>query len=114
MSEKFISKIDIDGKSYSYYDIKKFSKEKLEQIPYSLRVLLENLMRHQTELGFDDSVLEAVADRENKVERPSEIPFHPERVLMQDFTGVPAIVDLAALRDAVKDEIGRASCRERV
>jgi aconitate hydratase len=103
MSEKFISKIDIDGKSYSYYDIKKFSKEKLEQIPYSLRVLLENLMRHQSELGFDDSVLNAVADRENKVERPSEIPFHPERVLMQDFTGVPAIVDLAALRDAVKD-----------
>ena len=52
-------------------------------------------------MGFDETILEAICDRENKIEKPAEIPFHPTRVLMQDFTGVPAIVDLAALRNAV-------------
>jgi aconitate hydratase len=61
------------------------------------------MMRYQKRMGFDETILEAICDRENKIEKPAEIPFHPTRVLMQDFTGVPAIVDLAALRNAVAD-----------
>lgn len=95
--------LTVDGKTCTYHDITRFGMNRISQVPYSLRVLLENLMRHQESLQLDDTVLEAVMDRTGRVSRPSEIPFHPARVLMQDFTGVPAIVDLAALRDAVRE-----------
>jgi aconitate hydratase len=70
----------------------------VERLPYTLRVLLENVLR----LGTDDDV-EAVATWDAKAEPSNEIAFTPARVLLQDFTGVPAIVDLAAMRDAMRD-----------
>src|SRR5918997_6721413 len=70
------------------------------RLPYSLKVLLENLLRH----GQDDGA-EAVARWVATDEPSTEIAYTPARVLMQDFTGVPAIVDLAAMRDAM-DELG--------
>jgi aconitate hydratase len=93
--------LTIGNNTYRYYDITRFAGSKIEAMPYSLRVLLENLLRYQSKMEIDDTTLQAVVDRTNTVEKPSEVPFHPARVLMQDFTGVPAIVDLAALRDAV-------------
>ena len=69
-----------------------------ERLPYSLKVLLENLLRH----GEDESA-EALANWDPKADPSYEIAYTPSRVLMQDFTGVPAIVDLAAMRDAMED-----------
>jgi aconitate hydratase len=74
-------------------------------LPYSLRVLLENLLRHEDgeNVGADD--IRALADRSRAATEAGtrELQFMPARVLMQDFTGVPAIVDLAAMRDAMAD-----------
>ncbi|MDQ3936342.1 MAG: aconitase family protein, partial [Actinomycetota bacterium] len=74
------------------------SKYDVARLPYSLKVLLENALRN----GHDDSV-EAIATWDAKAEPSREIAYTPARVLMQDFTGVPAIVDLAAMRDASDD-----------
>ena len=100
MDKTYIETLSVGGETFRYIDIVRFCGGKINSIPYSLRVLLENLMRHPHMV--DETVLEAIVDRSGKTERPEEIPFHPARVLMQDFTGVPAIVDLASLRDAVQ------------
>ncbi len=71
-----------------------------EELPYSIRVLLENVVRNYDGYVVRDEDVEAVA-RWAKFAGKKEIPFHPARVIMQDFTGVPAIVDLAAMRDAI-------------
>jgi len=70
----------------------------VQRLPYTLKILLENVLR----LGNDEDV-EAVATWDAKAEPSKEIAFTPARVLLQDFTGVPAIVDLAAMRDAMRD-----------
>ena len=75
MADKYLKSLDLDGKKYRYYDIKSFAGENLDKVPYSLRVLLENMMRYQ-KMGFDETVFEAICDRENKIEKPAEIPFH--------------------------------------
>lgn len=103
MATRYTRTMIIEGTTYRYHDITRFAGQRIAEVPYSLRILLENLMRHQQAMQLPDAVLEAVVDRHASVPRPEEIPFHPSRVLMQDFTGVPAIVDLAALRDAVAD-----------
>src|SRR4051794_7571559 len=78
------------------------------RLPFSLKVLLENLLRTEGNgsVGRDD--IEALARWDAKAEPESEIAFTPARVLMQDFTGVPAVVDLAAMRDAMADLGGDA------
>src|SRR5438105_10776915 len=70
----------------------------VDRLPYTLRILLENVLRH----GREDDV-EAVVGWDAKAEPSREIAFMPARVLLQDFTGVPAVVDLAAMRDAMRD-----------
>ena len=74
----------------------------IDQLPYSIRVLLENLLRHEDGKTVTKSDIEAVAKWNAKSEPQTEIAFRPSRVLLQDFTGVPAVVDLAAMRDAYK------------
>jgi aconitate hydratase len=101
MATNYVRTMIVEGKTYRYIDIARFAGSHIVDMPYSLRVLLENLMRHMEHPGEHEAVLRAIVDRTGTVSRPSEIPFHPARVLMQDFTGVPAIVDLASLRDAV-------------
>src|SRR2546422_9777271 len=81
------------------------------RLPYSLRILLENLLRREDGRTVTPAEIERLARWNPKKTPDEEIAFMPARVLMQDFTGVPAVVDLAAMRDA---KIGRASCRERV
>src|SRR5919198_2253220 len=74
------------------------SVERVERLPYSLRILLENVLRHGSEGGVD-----AVAQWEPRAEPSRELGFRPARVLLQDFTGVPSIVDIAAMRSAMHD-----------
>ncbi len=73
------------------------------RLPYSLKVLLENALRLEDGTSVTAEDVEAIATWDAKAEPSAEIPFQPARVLMQDFTGVPAVVDLAAMRDAMED-----------
>ena len=99
--------ITIGEKTYSFYSISKASEQgdlaPLRQLPVSLRILCENLLRHIGSVAVDASAIEAMAEWVRLQGSSQEIAFHPSRVLMQDFTGVPAVVDLAAMRDAVRD-----------
>ncbi|MFT6332554.1 MAG: aconitate hydratase [Lentimonas sp.] len=95
----------IGSKNYQYFsldDAAKSLNKDITKLPYSLKILLENLLRFSDKefVKIDDiaSVIDSVRNKEKRV----EIAFCPSRVLMQDFTGVPAVVDLAAMRDAVK------------
>ncbi|HJP66100.1 MAG TPA: aconitate hydratase [Actinomycetota bacterium] len=72
-------------------------------LPYSMKVLLENLLRNEDGMSVSAEDVEAVAGWRGSLDRPVEIAFSPARILMQDFTGVPAVVDLAAMRDAMAD-----------
>ncbi len=84
------------------------SGAKLERLPYSLRILLENLLRREDRVTVTADDIRFLARWDAKAEPSREIAFMPARVLMQDFTGVPAVVDLAAMRDAMKNLGGDA------
>lgn len=89
----------------AYFAIGQLSKAgmgEIARLPYSIRVLVENLLRHHDGRVVGEKDLRAIAGWQKSYSSPVEIPFHPARVLMQDFTGVPAVVDLAAMRDAVQ------------
>ncbi|CAN1723451.1 aconitate hydratase 1 [Hyphomicrobium sp. 1Nfss2.1] len=94
------------GKTYTYYSLPEAEKNGLEgisQLPYSMKVLLENLLRHEDGRTVTKTDIEGVAAwLVDKGKAGREIGFRPARVLMQDFTGVPAVVDLAAMRDGMK------------
>ncbi|WP_072371717.1 aconitate hydratase AcnA [Hyphomicrobium sp. NDB2Meth4] len=94
------------GKTYTYYSLPEAEKNGLEgisQLPYSMKVLLENLLRHEDGRTVTKTDIEGVAAwLVDKGKAGKEIGFRPARVLMQDFTGVPAVVDLAAMRDGMK------------
>jgi aconitate hydratase len=87
------------------------SKFDVARLPFSLKILLENLLRTEGNGAVTAEDIEALATWDAKAEPSSEIAFSPARVVMQDFTGVPAIVDLAAMRDAMADELGSDSSR---
>jgi aconitate hydratase len=92
--------LEIGGKSFDYFSLPEAAKQigDISKLPFSLKVLLENLLRHEDENSVTVSDIKSLANRE-KV----EIAYRPSRVLMQDFTGVPAVVDLAAMREAMKN-----------
>ncbi len=99
------STLSVGGKDYAYYSLKKASAKlgDISRLPFSMKVLLENLLRFE-DGGFTVSTadLQAVADwQNNPTESSNEIQYRPARVLLQDFTGVPCVVDLAAMRDAI-------------
>ena len=92
--------------TYTIFDITRLEKNGIadvKRLPYSIKILVENLLRKLDGRVVLDEDLENIARWQKSYETPVEIPYHPARVLMQDFTGVPAVVDLAAMRDAVKD-----------
>ncbi|WP_131794610.1 aconitate hydratase AcnA [Fluoribacter gormanii] len=98
------SQLHVDGKTYHYYSLKEAEQKNLKgisRLPYSLKVLLENLLRFEDDNTVTTKDIQAVADWLNNKTSQHEIAFRPARVLMQDFTGVPAVVDLAAMRDAI-------------
>ena len=88
---------------YEYYSIKNLTEEKeIKKLPYSIRVLLENILRGK-DFGYSsDHDIENVLKWSPSNISKKEIPFMPSRVVLQDFTGVPAVVDLATMRDAAK------------
>jgi len=97
------STLQVGGKAYAYYSLEK-AGEKLgdvSRLPFSMKVLLENLLRFEDDETVTREDLQAMVDwlKERRINR--EIQYRPARVLMQDFTGVPAVVDLAAMRDAM-------------
>src|SRR6201984_427047 len=98
------STLTSNGKSYEIYRLKALEQKgvRLTKLPYSLRILLENLLRQEDGKSVTAADIEFLAKWRPKAEADREIAFMPARVLMQDFTGVPAIVDLAAMRDAMK------------
>jgi aconitate hydratase len=97
------STLDVDGKTYAYYSLSKAgdSLGDVSRLPFSMKVLLENLLRFEDGVTVKRDDLQAMVDwlKERRINR--EIQYRPARVLMQDFTGVPAVVDLAAMRDAM-------------
>jgi len=93
------------GKQYNYYSIAEAGKNlncDFARLPFSLKILLENLLRHEDGKSVTTEDINAFADWFATKTSEREIAYRPARVLMQDFTGVPAVVDLAAMRDAVK------------
>ena len=98
------STLEVGGKKFAYYSLAKAGAAlgDVSRLPYSMKVLLENLLRFEDGVTVTRDDLQAMVDwlKERKISR--EIQYRPARVLMQDFTGVPAVVDLAAMRDAMK------------
>ena len=103
-SLKTRSTLEAGGKQYAYYSLAKAAQAlgDIARLPFSMKVLLENLLRFEDGVTVTRDDLQCMADwlKERKINR--EIQYRPARVLMQDFTGVPAVVDLAAMRDAMK------------
>jgi aconitate hydratase len=99
------SNLDVGGRSYAYYSIAKAASQlgDVSRLPFSMKVLLENLLRFEDGKTVTRDDIQAIVDwQDNKGSVSREIQYRPARVLMQDFTGVPAVVDLAAMRDAMK------------
>jgi len=97
--------LDVNGKQYAYYSLAKAAEQlgDVSRLPISMKVLLENLLRFE-DAGFtvDRKHIQAIVDWQNNPATGEEIQYRPARVLLQDFTGVPCVVDLAAMRDAIK------------
>jgi aconitate hydratase len=105
MSDSFKaeSTLNVGGKTHAYYRLKALEpKFKLSRLPYAYKILLENLLRHEDGQNITRTDIEAVAGADLKKLPNKEIAFTPARVVLQDFTGVPCVVDLAAMRDAMK------------
>jgi aconitate hydratase len=88
--------------SRAFYKLPTLGDQRLESLPYSIRVLLESAVRNCDEFNVQSSDVERILDWEKNQSAAIDIPFKPARVILQDFTGVPAVVDLAAMRDAMK------------
>ena len=95
------STLELDGRKYEYYRLGAVREGHVDRLPYSLKVLLENLLRHEDGRDVTREHILALANWDPKADPDTEISFTPARVILQDFTGVPAVVDLAAMRDAV-------------
>src|ERR1035437_1331381 len=98
------SSLQVGNRTYEIFGLNALTKNgvSLEHLPYSLRILLENLLRHEDGKSVTEADIHFVAKWDAKAEPSREIAYNPARVLMQDFTGVPAVVDLAAMRDAMR------------
>jgi len=99
------SDINCKNKDFTIYNI---SKSQISHLPYSLRVLFENYVRNNSS-KLSQSVIDNFISWSGDITSPTELSFYPSRVIMQDFTGVPAVVDLASMRDAVKKSNGNPS-----
>ena len=94
--------LEVAGRTYAYASLTKLGQRfDISRLPFSMKILLENLLRHEDGVTVLPAHIEAVARWDAKAEPDTEIAFMPARVVLQDFTGVPCVVDLAAMRDAV-------------
>jgi len=106
-SYKSLSDLEVNGKNYKYYSLKKAELNGLEgisKLPKSLKVLLENLLRYEDDISVNKNQIEAVKNWLATKKSKTEIAYRPARVLLQDYTGIPAVADLAAMREAVKEK----------
>jgi len=102
-----LTKISVNGKSYNFYSLKEAEKNGLagiSKLPKSLKVLLENLLRFEDDITVNKNQIEAIRDWLKSKSSNTEIAYRPARVLLQDYTGIPAVADLAAMREAVKEK----------
>jgi aconitate hydratase len=99
--------ININNSEYKYYSLAEAEKNGLDgisKLPKSLKVLLENLLRYEDDLSVTKSQIEAIKEWLKTKKSLTEIAYRPARVLLQDYTGIPAVADLAAMREAVKEK----------
>jgi len=100
-----IKSLNINGKEYKYYSLLEAEKNGLKDIsklPKSLKVLLENLLRYEDDLSVTKDQIDSIKNWLKEKKSKTEIAYRPARVLLQDYTGIPAVADLAAMREAVK------------
>jgi aconitate hydratase len=96
------SSLEVNGRHFRYFSLPALGEQHaIDRLPYSLKILLENLLRHEDGVNVTPDDIEALCKWDPKAEPVTEIAFTPSRVVLQDFTGVPAVVDLAAMRDAM-------------
>ncbi|WP_257970104.1 aconitase family protein [Vibrio parahaemolyticus] len=115
--QTYLSSLNLKGTEYRYWSLKKLAQDyqvNLSKIPVTKRLLIENVMRQTSDLKKSSQIIEALLFKNKALEsesngNSSELSFYPSRVLMQDYTGIPALVDLAAIRDAVAQEGGDPS-----
>ena len=95
--------LTVDGKTYHYFSLPEAAKSigDVSRLPYSLKVLLENVLRYENGASYKVEDAKAIAGWLPSGHSEKEVPFRPARILLQDFTGVPAVVDLAAMRDGI-------------
>ena len=106
-SYKTLSEIEINNKKFKFYSLKKAEENGLEgisKLPKSLKVLLENLLRYEDDVSVTKNQIEAIKNWLKTKKSKTEIAYRPARVLLQDYTGIPAVADLAAMREAVKEK----------
>ena len=106
-SFKSLSDLQIGSKKFKYYNLKKAAQNGLdgtEKLPKSLKVVLENLLRFEDDLSVNKDQILALKEWLKNKKSPQEIAYRPARVLLQDFTGIPAVADLAAMREIVKEK----------
>ena len=111
LKEQAKKSFQVNGKTLTYYDLKTLEEQGLTEIhrlPYSIRVLLESVLRQEDGFVITDDHIKALSTF-GKENTKGEVPFKPSRVILQDFTGVPAVVDLASLRKAMDDVGGDLS-----
>lgn len=101
-SNKYISVLSVKDKNYQYFDLSSAGTN-IKRLPLTAKILLENLLRHSNEQYVQPEDIQTLAKWDTTSSTLTEIAFVPSRVILQDFTGVPAIVDLAAMRDAMLD-----------
>jgi len=104
-SFKSLKELKVDNKVYKIFSLKEVEKSELQgisKLPKSLKILLENLLRFEDSKTVKEDQIRAIKEWLEKKSSRTEIAFRPARVLMQDYTGIPAIADLAAMRDAIK------------
>ena len=101
--------LTVNDKVYEIFNLNLIDDEKVRTLPYSLKILLENLLRFEDGINIKESDIKALINWDPQATPDKEISFTPARVILQDFTGVPAVVDLAAMREAVTKMGGDAS-----
>jgi aconitate hydratase len=104
-NDTYLRQLDVNNQRFDFYNILLLEENgiaNIARLPFSIRILVENLLRKMDGRIVREQDLRNIAGWQKSYDEPLEIPYHPARVLMQDFTGVPAVVDLAAMRDAIK------------
>lgn len=113
LNEKARDKFTLEGKTYEYYSLQTLEEEgyDIKNLPYSIKVLLESVLRQYDGHVINEEHIRNLANWAKEQNKEAEVPFKPARVILQDFTGVPAVVDLASMRDALYN-VGKAENKD--